>query len=183
MAITAQFAAGADLTAAMLKASSIPVVSSTADITSPFTGQMVFNTTDNQLYRYTGSAWAVYTNHINREAVQTADQALGAVADLAGASLTFTVATSSASVKVLGIFDNTVTGTVTVIGTCMVDGVSQTAEAHGGGVANLRLTVAQTWQLTLAAGSHTVKLRGTISTGAGTMFGTHTKISIAQDGL
>lgn len=60
MALTQQFTSGETLTAAKLNASSIPVVSSTADITSPFTGQIVFNTTDNALYRYTGSAWAVY---------------------------------------------------------------------------------------------------------------------------
>lgn len=39
---------------------SIPVVSSTASITSPFTGQVIFNTTDNMLYRYDGSAWVAF---------------------------------------------------------------------------------------------------------------------------
>lgn len=60
MALTSQFASGVDLTAAMLNASSIPVVSSTADITTPFTGQVIFSTTGNVLYRYTGSAWTVF---------------------------------------------------------------------------------------------------------------------------
>jgi hypothetical protein len=33
------------------------VVTSTASVTSPYAGQVIFNTTDNMLYRYTGSAW------------------------------------------------------------------------------------------------------------------------------
>jgi len=61
MAVTQQFAAGESLTAAKLNTSSIPVVSSTADIASPFTGQIVFNTTDTRLYRYSGTAWIVFT--------------------------------------------------------------------------------------------------------------------------
>lgn len=39
---------------------SLAVVSSTATITSPYTGQVIFNTTDNMLYRYTGSAWVAF---------------------------------------------------------------------------------------------------------------------------
>lgn len=61
MAVTQQFSAGESLTAAKLNASSIPVVSSTADIAAPFTGQIVFNTTDTRLYRYTGTAWVVFS--------------------------------------------------------------------------------------------------------------------------
>jgi hypothetical protein len=60
MAVTAQFSAGEDLTAAKLNASSIPVVSATSDITSPFTGQIIFNTTTGILHRYTGSAWVAF---------------------------------------------------------------------------------------------------------------------------
>lgn len=39
---------------------SIPVVASTATITAPFTGQVIFNTTDNMLYRYDGAAWVAF---------------------------------------------------------------------------------------------------------------------------
>jgi hypothetical protein len=39
---------------------SIPVVSSTASIASPFTGEVIFNTTDNMLYRYDGAAWVAF---------------------------------------------------------------------------------------------------------------------------
>lgn len=59
MALTNQFGSGTELTAALLNASSLPVVSSTGDIASPFTGQVIFNTTDSTLYRWTGSAWTV----------------------------------------------------------------------------------------------------------------------------
>lgn len=60
MAVTSQFVAGQILTADDLNRSSIPIVSSTSDITSPFTGQLVFNTTGNTLHRYTGSTWTLY---------------------------------------------------------------------------------------------------------------------------
>lgn len=78
MAVTSQFAAGSDLTAAKLNTSSVPVVSSTADITSPFTGQVVFNTTYNKLYRYTGSAWTEQFSNDELSAVilKTATQSI-----------------------------------------------------------------------------------------------------------
>lgn len=60
MALTAVFAAGETLAAAKLNASSIPVVSSTSDIITPYTGQIVFNTTTSCLHRYTGSAWVIW---------------------------------------------------------------------------------------------------------------------------
>jgi len=60
LAVTQQFSAGENLTAAKLNTSSIPVVSATSDITTPFTGQLVYNTTTGCLHRYTGSAWVLY---------------------------------------------------------------------------------------------------------------------------
>jgi hypothetical protein len=36
------------------------VVSSTASVTNPYTGQIIFNTTDNMLYRYDGSSWVAF---------------------------------------------------------------------------------------------------------------------------
>lgn len=75
MALTQQFAAGTTLTAQKLNESSIPVVSSTSDIGSPFAGQIIFNTTDTRLYRYTGSAWVVFSGGptwaLTRAAVQS----------------------------------------------------------------------------------------------------------------
>jgi hypothetical protein len=61
MALTQVFAAGTKPTATKLNESSIPVVSSTVDISAPYTGQIVFSTTDTRLYRYTGSAWRVFS--------------------------------------------------------------------------------------------------------------------------
>lgn len=60
MALTQQFTAGSTLTATKLNESSIPVVTSTSDISSPFAGQIIFNATDARLWRYTGSAWVIY---------------------------------------------------------------------------------------------------------------------------
>jgi hypothetical protein len=60
MALTQQFTSGMDLSAAVLNASSIPVVSATSDIVSPFTGQIVFNTTTGLLHKYSGVSWAVF---------------------------------------------------------------------------------------------------------------------------
>ncbi len=57
MALTAEFLAGTKARASKMNESSIPVVSSTSDITTPFTGQIVFSTADNMLYRWTGAAW------------------------------------------------------------------------------------------------------------------------------
>lgn len=60
MALTQRWAAGEALSAEKLNTSSIPVVSSTADITTPYAGQIIFNTTDSMLYRYTGATWVTY---------------------------------------------------------------------------------------------------------------------------
>lgn len=56
MSLTAQFANG-PLSADQLNVSSIPVVTSTADIIAPFLNQLIINSTDNMLYRYNGTAW------------------------------------------------------------------------------------------------------------------------------
>lgn len=60
MALTQRWAAGEALSAEKLNTSSIPIVSSTSDITTPYAGQIIFNTTDNTLFRYTGSAWVLF---------------------------------------------------------------------------------------------------------------------------
>ncbi len=61
MALTQQFQAGTRPTATQLNESSIPVVTSTANISAPFAGQIIFNSSDTRLYRYTGSAWRIFT--------------------------------------------------------------------------------------------------------------------------
>lgn len=60
MALTQVFAAGSRPSATKLNESSIPVVSATSDIISPYVGQIIFNTTDLRLYRYNGS-WITFT--------------------------------------------------------------------------------------------------------------------------
>lgn len=42
---------------AQLARNAIPVVTDPATISSPFTGQLCFRTTDNLVYRYDGAAW------------------------------------------------------------------------------------------------------------------------------
>ena len=56
MALTAQFVEG-PLSADQLNTSSVPVVTTTADIVAPFDRQLVVNSSDNILYRYEGGAW------------------------------------------------------------------------------------------------------------------------------
>lgn len=72
MALTQRWAAGEALSAEKLNTSSIPVVASTSDITTPYAGQIIFNTTDSMLYRYTGSAWVTYDGSL--KVVKTAVQ-------------------------------------------------------------------------------------------------------------
>lgn len=57
MALTAEVLAGTKARASKFNESSLPVVSSTSDITTPFAGQTVFSTADNMIYRWTGAAW------------------------------------------------------------------------------------------------------------------------------
>lgn len=62
MALFQRWTGGEVPTATKWNETSIPVVSSTSDISAPYTGQLVFSTADNRIWRYTGSAWAVFTN-------------------------------------------------------------------------------------------------------------------------
>lgn len=102
-------------------------------------------------------------------------------ADIIGATITITTQQPNASVMVTGIFDITVSSTGgTGIGTCVVDGATQSGQAPKGLVTSGdRNTVSQMWNVALAtAGSHTIKLQGA-GTGAGTaQFNTtHTTIT------
>jgi len=57
MALTAEVFAGSKVRASTFNESGLPVVSSPSDISLPFTGQTIFCTADNMIYRYTGAAW------------------------------------------------------------------------------------------------------------------------------
>lgn len=75
MALFQRWAGGEQPSATKWNETSIPVVATTADISAPYTGQLVFATSDGRVWRYTGSAWAVFTNGptwaIYRAAAQT----------------------------------------------------------------------------------------------------------------
>jgi hypothetical protein len=63
VALTQKWSAPVDATAAKMNTDSIPVVSATSDITGgigPYSGQIIFNTTDNMLYRYDGTQWVAF---------------------------------------------------------------------------------------------------------------------------
>lgn len=87
--------------------------------------------------------------------------------DLTGTSVTFTTTYPNTKVWITAFFDVAFTNGVDIgvtganfIGVALVDGVSlgSTAEAHFNGQ---KATVGQQWSTTLAAaGSHTIKLRG-----------------------
>lgn len=81
MALTQRWAAGEALSAEKLNTSSIPVVASTSDITTPYAGQIIFNTTDSMLYRYNGSAWVTYDGSL--KVVKTAVQSKASTTTLA----------------------------------------------------------------------------------------------------
>jgi hypothetical protein len=61
MALTQRWAGGEVPTATKWNETGLPVVSTTADISAPYTGQLVFATSDTRLWRYTGSAWTVFS--------------------------------------------------------------------------------------------------------------------------
>ncbi len=103
--------------------------------------------------------------------------------DLGGSSLTFSTQYANTKCTIWACFDVTfvnnsdvTAGGVTFVGTCVVDGVTVSGEAHFTG---FRGTVFQEWIVTLAAtGNHTVSIQGKRSTssfGDVDTNGTHTK--------
>jgi hypothetical protein len=102
-------------------------------------------------------------------------------ADVPGATITLTTTAANAVYVAVGVFDYDLQGTTTVIGTGMlaVDGTNQTAQAlFQQGISTDRMTASQVWRGTLAAaGSHTLKLRGTLPSGM-EMNATHTTLTV-----
>lgn len=100
----------------------------------------------------------------------------GSAVDIAGTSLAISTTYPNTKVVIWGVFDVDQTGTTSVfVGTCQVDGVTQSGEAHN---ESLRNTCTQMWIATLAAaGAHTIKLQGLKSGGSDTVStnATHTK--------
>lgn len=105
--------------------------------------------------------------------------------DIPGATVTITTANPNASVMVTGVFDAqcvTSSGVAVALGTCVVDGSTQTGEAtHDQVAVGNRGCVSQVWNVSLpTAGSHTIKLQGVLSGAAGstTFNATHTTITL-----
>jgi hypothetical protein len=61
MALFQRWTGGEQPTATKWNETSIPVVATTADISSPYIGQIVFATTDTRLYRYSGAGWVTFS--------------------------------------------------------------------------------------------------------------------------
>lgn len=102
--------------------------------------------------------------------------------DVPSATVTVTTAQANAVVQVIGVFDMLTASTgATAVGTCVVDGSTQTGQAiHTLTTLNGRETVAQVWPVTLsAAGSHTIKLQVALSSASGSVQvgSTHTTIT------
>lgn len=76
MALFTRWTGGEVPTATKWNETSIPVVSSTADISAPYTGQIVFNTTNKKAYRYSGSAWVVLVGGPTWHLIDGAGQAM-----------------------------------------------------------------------------------------------------------
>lgn len=87
--------------------------------------------------------------------------------DVPGCSITLTTETAGATWLVKGIFDAHQQGTNTanMLGYCEIDGVVQNKQAvNSDSVTGNRHTIAQEWDGTFAAaGSHTIKLKGTLA--------------------
>lgn len=102
-------------------------------------------------------------------------------ADIPGATITITTVQNNASVLVNGVFDimTATAANVAAIGTCLVDGAVQTAEAIRIIVtAQTRETVAQNWPISLPTpGSHTIKFQGACGGGSATFNQTHTTLT------
>lgn len=103
----------------------------------------------------------------------------GTLQDVAGCSKTFTIVNGNAFAICWGTFDsaNSVTTSNNVgVGQLMVDGVSQSGEAHWDDRVS-RTTAQQHWTVPLTAASHTIKLQGK-GGGVMTLQTIHTKLTI-----
>jgi hypothetical protein len=104
--------------------------------------------------------------------------------DITGATITLTTETDNAVYVCTGVFDCDWTGaaaSLVIVGKLAVDGALQTAQAlcqQVTGADGDRVSVSQTWRGTLAAaGSHTLKLAGTVPDVDQKINSTHTTIT------
>jgi hypothetical protein len=106
--------------------------------------------------------------------------------DITGATITLTTETDNAVFVCTGVFDMDWQGAAAVanviVGKLFVDGVQETAQAlaeQAAGANGDRISTSQTWRGTLAtAGSHTLKLVGTVPDADQKINSTHTTITV-----
>jgi hypothetical protein len=109
----------------------------------------------------------------------TTSPSLGAQADIAGCSRTFSTVNANVQCLIAGVFDFSFTATGNIAqGFCNIDGVSQAAVAESNA---LRACSTQFWVVTLSTpGSHTIKLRAAITGGTATSISGNTTLTIAR---
>lgn len=118
------------------------------------------------------------------DATGTANLALTTTdTDVAGASITLTTDTNTATYAVTAVFqfDITTATTAFATGSCLLDGVALSGQARWAGANTTDFaTGVQVWRGSAGtAGSHTFKLRGSMSSGTGIqILGAFTKIIV-----
>lgn len=102
---------------------------------------------------------------------------IGAQADVAGCTYTFTTAKPNTLCKVIGVFAGDTTSTNYIAGFLSIDSIVQASQAFL--ASNVRNTATQAWSFLLTTtGSHTIKLRAAGTGATCTLYGTHTKLNI-----
>lgn len=163
----------------------VPSVAASGDIAVPYTGQLIWNTTTNLLYRYTGSAWSVISifNNTSTQTVSTSETTTStSYADLAtvGPNVTLT----SVGIQALVIFRATFYADTATVDenrqgafSFEVSGATTTAASDGNGVSarsrnNLGfgnwLTGVQI--VTITPGSNTYRMKYKMYGGNGMVF-------------
>lgn len=91
MALTSWLGAGGILTAAVYNSSSIPIVSADADIVTPVTNQVIYNSTEDTLKKYSGSAWVMFTPNKQRKLLTTNETRTSTTSLTSSTTFTFPV--------------------------------------------------------------------------------------------
>lgn len=120
---------------------------------------------------------AAANNVVMTDDPATTNQTAAAAADIAGCTRTFTTTTAGTQVFVVATWDVSITNDSvnTFVGTLLVDGVAQPAQALLGAPVtavgkSLRVSISKMYVFTLAAvGSHTVKMRSAVTGGTTTV--------------
>lgn len=119
-------------------------------------------------------------NMQTRIAAQTSDQAITSLADLSGNTLTFSTTRANVKVLIWGFLDVSTSGVFEA--QCVVDAGVLPNKIHlTPPSGTMRATGSQMWTATLATiGSHNIKLQATNLSGSGTVYGTHSTLTVLQ---